>query len=185
MTISWWAPALEPRLSQGDLLDDTVFALARHPLTPLTKASLGGKPGYVPGDWSPDSNGVAELLAAGRRGYALVLTHSCELDKAKAGGRVIVCPVQPIATIPTDQRPEIYAQKPWSKMPLPSVLGRGDFVADLHLSMAIDRRVVDTTPRLTSMTKDARRRLRLQLIAFYTRLDARDGALPDEDVPDP
>ena len=182
MAISWWAPSLEARLSQGDLIEDSVFAIANNPLTPLTKHSWQGQSAWKESAWAPDSSGRGHVLAAGRRGLALVLTHSCELDKARSKGRVLVCPVQPMAAIPPEQQPEIYAQKPWSKMPLPSITNVGDGFADLHLSMPVDRRVVDAAKRAASMTKDARHRLKLQLIAFYTRLDARASTLPDEDA---
>ena len=80
MAISWWASALEARLSQGDLIGENVFALARHPVVPLVKTSWNGQSAFRESEWTPDGNGTCDVLALARKGIALVLTHSCERD---------------------------------------------------------------------------------------------------------
>src|SRR5689334_5637886 len=109
MSTGWWATNLEVHLSQGDVIDDVLFAVAKAPAAPLAKASVQGKSGFVVGAWTPDSNGRCDVVATGRRGSALVLTHSCELDKGH-NKRVIVCPISTIASLPEDQRPMVLAQ---------------------------------------------------------------------------
>lgn len=185
MAESWWATELEPQLSQGDLIAELVFSLAVFPLAPLEKESVRGKPAWVAGDWKPDQAGRAEVLAAGRRTSGIILTHSCELDKPKARGRVQVAPVLPLSSLPLEQQLKVVAQQVWSKLPLPASPGLGDAYADLHLSMPFDRRQIDANAKVGSLTKAARQRLKLQLIAFYTRLDASGHTLPDEDAEHP
>jgi len=47
-----------------------------------------------------------------------------------------------------------------------------DHYADLRITSAIDRQFLDLTQRVASMSPESLGRLRLQLIAFFTRFDA-------------
>src|SRR4051812_31845442 len=109
----WWAASLETHLSQGDLLADVVFISAVRPLTPLEKvAGKGGATTWTPSPaLRPGNDGRAMLLAAGRHGLAVVLSHSCELDKEKERGRVLVAVARPISEISSDDaRKAVLAQ---------------------------------------------------------------------------
>src|SRR5262245_61334474 len=101
--MSWWAPTVEDELAQGDRVANVVFSVLVTPLTPLVKDSVKGQPAWSPRNaWTPDANGKCHALASGRMGTALVLTHSCELDKARSKGRVIVAPVQALTVLAPD-----------------------------------------------------------------------------------
>lgn len=173
MAEDWWLPAPLPGLSQGDIIAGVAFAIVVNPLTPLVKDSDGKRAVWAPStEWKPDNNGRGHALSAGKMGAGVVVSHSCELDKEKARGRVLLAPVPSLTNLPEEHRPVVLAQQKRSAMPLPGVPNLGDCYADLHNIMSFDRRVLDSCTRLASMTEAARRRLMLQLIEFFVRVDA-------------
>ena len=180
---SWWLSATEePRLSQGDIIADTAFVKAVHPAIFLVRSSIKGQ-GPL---WSEsnerknDNNGSFPCLGRGRLATALVLTHSCQLDKPESGGRVIVAPVRPASNL-TDNRDAVMRGQRVAFVPLPDVTGLGDCYADLRAMGALDRVVVDAYTRLAAMAKDKLRFLHERLTGFFVR----EAGDPDYKRPPP
>ncbi len=80
-----------------------------------------------------------------------------------------------MTNLSTEQdREMVLAQKRHSKMPLPGVPSLGDCYADLRMTTAVNRDHLDVKKRLASLSEAGVGRLRLQLIAFFTRLQANE-----------
>jgi hypothetical protein len=134
----------------------------------------GGVPGWMETSApTKDRDGREHFLGVGRVVPALVLSHSCELDKEDRGKRrVTVAPIAPISSVSDSAVQEaILAQSITASMPLPEIPGLGTCYADLRSMTTLDRRIVDAGKRLASMTPEAERRLQAQLVAFLVRLD--------------
>lgn len=119
-----------------------------------------------------DSTGL--FIARGRIVRALVVTHSCELDK-ELDGRVLVAMTAPLSVVQDPaKRAAILEQKRRAFMPLPDVPGEGDMYADLRTIAYVDRKLVPDSSRKCSMTEEGVVRLRAQLIEYFTRLPVGD-----------
>ena len=107
---------------------------------------------------------------------ALVLSHSCELDKQKGHkfrGNVLVCVVQPLANVDAAYRQTILDQGKISAMPLPEAPpDAADLYADLRTTVMMSREQANRLVRRATLSKDGVERLQLQLIAYFTRVKA-------------
>jgi len=178
----WWATGLHEKLSQGDVIAALPIFLSSTPVQPLRHATMkGGVSGWMAAS-SPvrDRDGREHFLGVGRITPAVVLSHSCELDKEDRGKRrVTVAPIAPISSVGDPAVQEaILAQGVTASMPLPEIPSLGTCYADLRSMTTLDRRVVDAAERLASMTPEAERRLQAQLVAFLVRLDLPPPAKP-------
>lgn len=119
----------------------------------------------------PDQSGMFQFLAKGRLAPAIVITHSCSLDKPRKNGRVIVAPIVPSSNLPDDAaREKAFAFENVAQFPLPGLpLPGGDYYADLKILHSLDREIVDKATRLASMTKQANLLLRRHLGGFFSR----------------
>jgi hypothetical protein len=167
----WWDATPDPRLSQGDIVNHVPVAVVLHPLTQLSQ-NKGDTVWRDSAMWTPNKEGVGNLLSRGRVMPVLVLSHECEIDKNESKGRVVVAPIAPLTNLREDEQENVLAQRRFSKMPLPEVPTLGSCYADLRLTAAVDRQYLDVARRIASLSDAAVGRLRLQLIAFFTRLDA-------------
>jgi hypothetical protein len=109
------------------------------------------------------------LLAYGESAIGLLLSHDCEIDKPNAR-RLLLAPVRDISDLSEELQTAILDQRQHSQLPLPDVPDCGHMYADLRHSTAIPRSLIDVKARLCSMTTEARQRLQMQIVAFYTRL---------------
>lgn len=168
---AWWAAELEQHLSQGDVISEMIVpVLDEH--TYLRKEAVPKVgPVWLEGPWTPNPHtGMGHYLGRGKRLGALVLNHSCELDKLTGKHRVLVATIAPISAVTDKVAAEnIMAQRRVSALPLPDVPGLGDCYADLRVIGAVQRSTIDQK-RIASMTPEAIKRLQLQLIAFFARV---------------
>jgi len=130
-----WADQLDPLgLSQGDLVEDIVFANVAELMVVHRSTISKSKPAWLPQEqWKGDAQGMCHVIAKARKAPGLVLSHSCEIDKPHRKIRVFMAPVVSIDSI-TDEslRASIMEQKREAFFPLAGVPGRGDFYADLR-----------------------------------------------------
>ena len=162
---SWWAEQLQGKLSQGDIVADLPIFHATLPVRHLKKTTYkNNTSGWVESD---DPKG--DFLATGKQSSAIVISHSCDLDKRK--GRVIVAPIASIASVPDEHRQKILEQKHYALMPLPDIPGIGTYFADLRSISVLHREIVESNRRIASMSEIATKRLQIQIIAFFTRLE--------------
>ena len=172
MSADWWGAAPHPELSQGDIVRDLPLGASTYPRVFLSPSELKGDRIWCPcQSWQADRDGLGHFLARGRFIAALVLSHSCELDKKERRGRVQVAPVASIGGIDEKNRQAIMAQRRISLMPLPGVPQLGDCYADLRIMSSIDRRLIAEAERVAGMTEGGVQRLQAQLVAFFTRKD--------------
>jgi hypothetical protein len=172
MAVPWWRPlAAESRLSQGDVLADSTFALPLHPRTSLVKHVFsGGAPGWKESpSWQTDASGFGHCLGRGRVAHALVVTHSCQLDKGERTGRVLLAPISPIASVKEQDRDRIMAGERISFVPLPGIPELGDYYADLRPIMAFDPRAVEKLQRVATMSAQGVVELRDRIATFFMR----------------
>lgn len=173
--MTWWAETPENSLSQGDVITGVPVAVVLHPRTQLSKQAVKGFPeAWIPSaEWKPQNNDVGHLLGRGRVIPVIVITESCQLDKSETKGRVVVAPVYPMSGLRADEADIVIAQKRRSKMPLPDVPGNvGPSYADLRMATAVDQQFLPLTQRVAQLSKDGVARLQIQLIAFFTGIDA-------------
>lgn len=174
---SWWAPAVNAKgLSQGDLVADVLVGTPYIPTTFLGRDTRPMK-GRTYWPQSPkldpfrtDETGL--YIARGRVSLALVVSHSCELDDKPDVGRVLVALVAPLSQVsdPTAQA-TILEQRHLALLPLPGVPKLGDHYADLRCIVYVNRKLVQDSQRICSMTDEGVLRLQAQLLAFFTRRD--------------
>jgi len=111
---------------------------------------------------------LIRMIAAGKLRPALVVSHSCEIDKGKQ--RVLVAPVDLLSTLEVAHQTKILALKSFAHMPLPEVPGLGHCYADLRAITAANAEAVRAAVRLGSMRPDALSNLQARLAGFFTRL---------------
>jgi hypothetical protein len=155
MTV-WWEAKPDDRLSQGDIVTQNKGEVAWREST----------------EWTPNREGAGNVLARGRVGAVIVLSHDCELDKQERRRRVVVAPVLTVSDLPEAEREQVLAQRKVSRVVLPDVPLLGTGYADLRLIMSVDRDFLPLERRVGSLTPEGVGQLRLQMIAFFTRLDA-------------
>jgi len=168
-TPPWWAERLQKELSQGDIVVDLPVFQATQPVKHLKKATYKNNvPGWVESDESAlDGARNGHFLATGKLCSAIVISHSCELDKGK--GRVAVAPIAPISSVSAPQREAILNQTHFALIPLPEIPEIGTCYADLRSISVLHRDLVDSRRRIASMSDAATERLIAQIVAFFTR----------------
>jgi hypothetical protein len=172
MRVGWWAAQLETELSQGDVVVDVLLGTSVHPAVPLVKST--GQRGariWAQSEWKPNPEGVGNFLAEGRILPALVVSHSCEIDKQVRNKRVLVAPVAPADRLEPKLREAVFRQRKYAFVPLPDVPTLGDSYADLRLISFVPREVLRDDRRVASMSEDGRDLLHTRLFAFFTRKD--------------
>jgi hypothetical protein len=175
MAGDWWRASLWPDLSQGDVVGQLPAGTVTDPPKFLFKAPLKGA--AVSG-WAeslvpkPDADQMCHYLVRGRVLPSLILSHDCDLDKSKERHRVLITPLVPMSNLSTEERAKMLEQTPYNAMPLIAVPSLGDHYVDLRTTLFMPKKILSGASRLASMTDEARVRLRLQIITFFTRLDA-------------
>ncbi len=175
--MDWWRPALNPEgLSQGDILSGILVGSPNEPKAFLgrDKWSNRGREYWpqVPELDTYRTDGTGLYVSRGKRCYGLVLSHSCEIDKNKDRGRVLVALVSPIEQVSDVKvREGILAQKRRAFMPLPDVPGVGTCYADLRQINFVAQNSLSENDRMASISDDGLVRLHAQLVAFFTRVD--------------
>ena len=136
-----WASEPDSRLSQGDVLADVGFARIAIPPVSLKKTTgKGGHEVWTPqAAWPSTGQKPVDCLASGNIAPALVVTHSCELDKPAKRGLVLVAPIRLASALQDGQREAILARQKIAFVPLPALPGFGDCYADLRATSAISR----------------------------------------------
>ncbi len=167
----WWSDQIDPDgLSQGDIVDELVFANV-YPLTPVERKSVHGHSGWVVlPNWPTKADHTCHVAAIARKGLGLILSHSCDIDKKNKKSRIFTAPLAPLSDLTGDQQIAVLEQLRVSLFPL---LGtrRGDLYADLRLAVALDQRLFEERNRIASMTEEGRKRLQVQLVKLFTRLE--------------
>lgn len=173
--MSWWLDALNPEgLSQGDIVTQILSGSADHPLKYLMKEPLdkGSKKLWPETStiqlYKTDGRGL--YIARGRMIEAIVVSHSCELDKGN-NTQVLLAPIAKIERVQVEHQKNILQQKRHAFMPLPDVPELGTCYADLRYLHFADRKNVPDKSRHASMTDEGVLRLRAQIVAFFSRID--------------
>lgn len=171
----WWAEAVQTALSQGDIVTGLPLFSVPAPVPFLTKKSIkGGQEAWLQTE-APAATTATPIsaLANGKMSAAIVLSHSCELDKKRNGPRVLMAPVKPLGELGLSDEvtAQVLQQQVFALLPLPDVPSIGTLVADLRCTTSVPRAIVDDGTRVASMTTAALRRLAAQLVGFYLRLE--------------
>lgn len=168
----WWLPELRTEIEQGDLIATGLQIQPIFPVKFLVKGqtSKSQKNTWEETDGPPPlpPKELPRILASADKGYALILSFGCEIDKPNT--HVLLAPVYPLSKLDKALHPTILAQKAWRYMPvvdLPSDLGHG--YAHLSKTFSLAKRHIEPHSRIKSMTDDAIFRLQAQLVGFYTR----------------
>jgi hypothetical protein len=165
----WWAPALETALSQGDIVSDLYVTIGKSPPTHLkSRTGKGGAKIWNETGTPFQENGAYHTLAIWNDRHAIVITHSCELDKP-TNKRVHVAPVALLSSIDARIADNIRTQQTKGQLILPAIPGLGDCYADLRVIAPVQRDLIESAPRIASMTPAALDRLHDQLVAFFIR----------------
>ena len=179
MSEGWWLEQLREQISQGDVYDNVPFSLLVEPLTHLRYAD---GPKKTPA-WAENPDPVqhkatqrAHILSAYRPAPGILLTHDCEIDKAKTRPRWLLAPVLLIKDLKPGAQTQVLTQKHLALVPLPGLGALGDCFADLRNMTTIPEVLVKGNERLGSMTDVARLRLEGYLVAFLLRKNVPDGA---------
>ena len=120
--MSWWLDNPNPQgLSQGDIIAKLLIGAANHPVKYLAKEPLvrGGKKCWTEvSEFQPfktDNRGL--YIARGRLTFAIVVSHSCELDKSN-NNHVLLAPIASLDSISDVKgRESILASKTQSLSP--------------------------------------------------------------------
>jgi len=164
---NWWMDNLNPNgLSQGDIVADIPFGISVFPPSALSKQS--GKGGTQIWQQCKLEN-ADHFLFKGQRTNAIVVSHSCDLDKKEVKARVLVAPIRRLETLTEEARELVLMQKRISLMPLPAIPTLDSHYADLRLITPIDRQFLTDVSRIASMTDSGVERLQAQLAAFFLR----------------
>jgi hypothetical protein len=175
-----WLPALNPvGLSQGDILRDIPLGGTLVPLTFLSKEPFTTEQQrvvYTKYDQLqpyPQEQDVGHWVAKGRVSFAVVVTHSCDLDDIEDTERIVVAPVFKISRVTSSEadRARIMNGGRATYAPLPNVPNLGDCYAELRSMYCVDRSLFTAEHRLCSMTDEAVWIFRAQLIDYFTRLE--------------
>jgi hypothetical protein len=168
-----WAAAPDPRLSQGDVFPaDIPLTVPAAPSVALAKfTAQGGKPAWLEAAaWQPDANGVGHCLSRGKLLGAIVVSHSCDLDKPKAKTRVIVAPISPAASLQGGWD-AVLAGKRFALVALPATPTLGDCYTDLRNLTSLDLGALDLTRRVAQLSPDGINDFHRRLIGFFLRHD--------------
>jgi hypothetical protein len=178
----WWLPDLRIEVSQGDVLSDVPFSILVDPLTHLQFADgPKGKPAWMECE-KPVLHKRTQrmhILSAYKPRAGIILSHDCEIDKAKDRPRVMLAPVAKISDLPAKTQGFVLDQRHLALVPLPNLGDMGDCYADLRGITTAPSELVLTNQRLASMTDEARLRLHGYLVAFLLRKRLDGTALPE------
>lgn len=178
MSAPWWKPRLNEYLSQGDVVESVLFLAPHDPPT-----LLGRREEHKGSQWIEenaegpvDANGRRRIVALCYACPALVVSHSCEIDKHKekllrGKKRILAAPVFTLASLnDEEQRDRVVARRSSAMFPLPGVATLGDCYVDFRRIMPIPAQALLGTQRLACMTEIATEELQKHLATFFTRL---------------
>ena len=172
--VQYWSDALVDELSQGDLLCETWVGTTVVPRVGLKRGptAKGGKISWEESIWTPTTDGFGYFLGKGRNIHAIVLSQSCEIDKAGGKLPVLIAPVFPMSNISDLAMQEnVRTGRRFAFLPLPAIDGvLTESYADFRAITYLPRAVVDQSERKCSVTDDGADRLAAQLVGFFTRL---------------
>lgn len=169
---SWWAEKVQENLSQGDIVTNLPFLIPTSPLKYLKHENLrGNRPGWSESATPvPLKDGRVQIVGLGKSLPGIVISHDCELDKARDKPRVILAAVLPMSAVAPEQHPVILEQRHRAYLPLPDLPSLGTCFANLRMIVTLDRDLVTKMPAIASMTEAGKTRLRGQLVEFFLRL---------------
>ncbi len=122
----------------------------------------------------PDSDGRGYGVGIGRMLPALVITHSCEIDKVGMN-RVLVVPVSPLSNLREQERVAVLAQDRFAFFPMAQMPnGWADSYADLRSMTFVDIRNVKEAKRVASLSDVGIVRLWAQIIGFFSDREIKD-----------
>ena len=165
-----WQHQLETSASQGDVITQVPFLIAKAPLDEVSRSTgKGGVDQWRPVT-APRNRGATYSVCEVHYLPAIVITHSCQLDKREKKRRVLVAPIRGASELEDEVWRNISAGLRKSMLPLPAVPELGDHYADLRLISAVDRAFVDVA-RVASMNERGRTLLWAHLVTFFTDRD--------------
>lgn len=166
---AWVTEDLAAQLSQGDILNLLPFSTLIVPVIPLVPLTASkGRQGWEQRSFEQQSGKEYQFISKGKYLPAIILSHDCELDKAR--GRVLVAPIALLNTLSKEQHEKILLQEHFALMPVPDVPTLGICYVDLRSIASVDSKIVSGCARLASMTVQGKNRLQAQLVGFFTRL---------------
>jgi hypothetical protein len=185
--VSWWKPAPDDRLNQGDIIADVPFSTLAFPEQYLKLQTFkGGATGYVLSEKAvPSVDNTSPMLARGRVARVVVISHSCDIDKSindenKADGRpnekILVAPVMPLSVLAPNQHAHILSRGNVRFMPLPDVQGVGDCFADLKNISSVFSAHLPVEKRIAVMSDEVLPFLHMHLVGYFTRLKMEGAA---------
>lgn len=138
--------AVAEQLRQGDIFQGMRFLWAES----------AGEPGTLSARWTT-------VVCP-----ALLLNQSCDIDKGSE--RLIVIPVVPLSTLPSQQQTNVRKNKLLSRLFLPSYRDLlPESFASFVQPMTVGRDFLEATARLASLSERGRRALYLQYIRWVSR----------------
>lgn len=167
---AWWSENLDPNLTQGDIVSTLSLSALIHPTRYLKKSNTvsNGSISWTESDEPfPDKNGKTHYLARGNDRQAIIISHSCDIDKSAK--IIIVAPIASIDVLPIDHRQTVMNQTNMRLLGLVDVPGIGDAYADLRNITSVPVTVINSLSRLASMTPQAQTLLQARLVGFFTR----------------
>ncbi|SRR6266481_2100514 len=172
--MSWWLDDLNPKgLSQGDIVTQVLIGAADQPVKYLEKVPLekGAKKSWSESiNFQPikiDNRGL--YIARGRLTHAIVVSHSCELDKSQP--HVLLAPIISLDSLSDEKaRNNILSQKRRAFLALPEIPRLGTCYADFRTLSYAERKTISDINRMVSMSDEGTLRLRVQLLAFFSRI---------------
>lgn len=173
--IDYWADGIESELTQGDLLQDVWVGSS---VSPRRALESGNMKNTTP-TWEecgsalkPNHSGLGHFLARGRSGYAIVISHSCEIDKPRARVLVLVAQVTPLSQLNDATTCENIRQgRRQAFLFLPGIENIfPESYADLRTICYLDKTITDSCVRLRSVTQNGMNLLQCQIVSFVTRI---------------
>lgn len=167
----WWNSVLPQELWQGDIFSNIPILVPSAPTKYLrhSKTLKGGVQSWEEhSDAQRGKDGRTFFLAQGLLTYALLINHSCDLDK-KNNARVLFAHVASLNDIAADQREHVENQESIARLFLPGVPSLGHAFADLRVVCTVPRETINSSNRIASMTDAARLRLHAQILKFFSR----------------
>jgi hypothetical protein len=160
--------AIQPKVSQGDILRVAPHCFLSQPLTRLRP--LGSRQYEMEVEPFSDFNEkTGEIVAAtAKRRLALVLTPDCEIDKQNR--RWLVCPIQPLSDLSKDYQDILKRNRVLSALYLPGHLNHfPDGYADFNQITTLEPDLIRAAERLLSLSDLGRIALYKQYVRWFTR----------------
>lgn len=169
MVEQWWEDLPLDQLTQGDVILSLPQGKLVSPVVYLRHASMkAGASGWMESPEPVLRGNLFRMMAEGRVTSALVVSHSCEIDKGKA--RILVAPVAIASTLAPEQKQKVFDLKSFAHVPPPAIPQLGDCFADLRSIGSVHADDVSAATRISSMTQGALLMLQARLVGFLTRL---------------